>query len=120
MTQETMTQAEAIMYIEDAVQAIETAISTAVAEDQLWESETSVFVFDDNSRIAFTCGDKRLIDTRKEEVLIELMEAKEQGVERVWYGHVEQAEPIQIDEAIRDITAMDRTQLVRVHGESGR
>ena len=46
-------------------------------------------------------------NTRKTELIAELMDAKERGVERVWYGHVEQAEPIRIDEAIRDIQAMD-------------
>ncbi len=109
-----MTQAEAIMYIEDAVQAAEAAMSTAIAEDQFWASETSVFTFDDNSRIGFSGAERWLINTRKMAMLADLMDAKERGVERVWYGS------IQIDEAIRDITAMDRTQFVRVHGESGR
>ena len=102
-----MTQAERIYGIKDIAEASEAAISTAVAEDQLWASETTVFIFDDNSRIAFSGPERWLIDTRKDEMLIELMEAKEQGVCEVWYGQVEQAEPVDIDEAIKDIEQMD-------------
>ena len=102
-----MTQAERIYGIKDIAEADEAAISTAVAENQLWASETTVFIFDDNSRIAFSGMERWLIDTRKDEMLIELMEAKEQGVCEVWYGQVEQAEPVDIDEAIKDIEQMD-------------
>jgi hypothetical protein len=102
-----MTQAEAIMYIEDAVQAAEAARSTAIAEDQYWASETSVFVFDDNSSIAFSGLERLLINTPKAKMLIGLMGAKERGVKTVWYGHIENAEPIGIDEAIFDVLAMD-------------
>jgi len=45
--------------------------------------------------------------TRKTEMLAEIKAAKAAGTTHIWYGHVEQAEPIQIDEAIRDIQAMD-------------
>jgi len=106
-TGDNMTQAEAIMYIEDAVQAAEAARSTAIAEDQYWASETSVFVFDDNSSIAFSGLERLLINTPKAKMLIGLMGAKERGVKMVWYGHVENAEPIGIDEAIFDVLAMD-------------
>jgi hypothetical protein len=45
--------------------------------------------------------------SRKTEMLFELMDAKERGIETVWYGNIENAEPIGIDDAIRDITKMD-------------
>ncbi len=102
-----MKQAEAIMYIADAVQAAEAARSTAIAEDQLWGSETSVFTFDDDSSIAFSGLERLLIDTPKAKMLIELMGAKERGVKAVWYGHIENAEPVAIDDAIFDVLAMD-------------
>lgn len=102
-----MTQAEAIIYIKDAVQALEAARSTAIAEDQYWASETSVFVFDDGSSIAFSGLERLLINTPKAKMLIGLMGAKERGVKTVWYGHIENAEPVAIDEAIFDVIAMD-------------
>jgi len=102
-----MTQAERIYGIKDINEASEAAYQAAVAEDQLWASETSVFIFDDGSRIAFSGLERWLIDNRKSEMLIELQEAKEQGVCEVWYGQVENAEPIDIDDAIRDIEQMD-------------
>jgi len=45
--------------------------------------------------------------TKKTKMMIELMRASGQGVETVWYGHVEQAEPVEIYKAIRDIARMD-------------
>jgi len=105
-TGDNMTQAKAIMRITNAVQAAEAARSTAIAEDQYWASETSVFVFDDNSSLAFSGLERLLINTPKAKMLIGLMGAKERGVKTVWYGNIENAEPIGIDDAIRDISAM--------------
>jgi len=56
----------------------------------------------DSGAVAPTQG-----NSRKEEMLMELWEAREQGVCYVWYGHVEQAEWVDIDDAIRDIEQMD-------------
>ncbi|NTU67981.1 MAG: hypothetical protein HGB02_03770 [Chlorobiaceae bacterium] len=102
-----MTQAEKIMEIADLNEAAESACAHAIAENQLWKSETSVFVFDDNSQVAFSGNERWIIETRKDSMLIELMEAKERGVDSVWYGNVENAEPIGIDEAILDIRKID-------------
>jgi len=45
--------------------------------------------------------------SRKTEMLFELMDAKARGIETVWYGNIENAEPVKIDDAIADITKMD-------------
>jgi len=45
--------------------------------------------------------------TVKGEVLRAMRKAKAEGTKRVWYGHVEHAEPVDIDEAITDIEQMD-------------
>jgi len=44
---------------------------------------------------------------KKTKLMIDLMRAQWHGVETVWYGHVEQAEPVEIYKAIRDIAQMD-------------
>ena len=107
-----MNHAEKIMEIADISEAVESSCTHAIAVDQLWKSETSVFVFDDNSRVAFSCNDRWIIETGKDAMIIDLMEAKERGVERVWYGNVENAEPIGIDEAILDIRKMDADAII--------
>ena len=45
--------------------------------------------------------------TVKGGVLRAMRRAKAEGTKRVWYGHVEHAEPVDIDEAITDIEQMD-------------
>jgi len=43
----------------------------------------------------------------KEILIAQLEYVKRQGETTVWYGHIEQAKPIDIDEAIKDIKQMD-------------
>jgi hypothetical protein len=45
--------------------------------------------------------------TRKAEMLDEINAAKAAGTTQIWYGHEENAEPIDIDAAIADIEQMD-------------
>jgi len=45
--------------------------------------------------------------TTKGDVLWGMRRAKAEGTRRVWYGNIENAEPIDIDEAIEDIEQMD-------------
>jgi len=45
--------------------------------------------------------------TRKNEMIDEIKAAKATGTTHIWYGNVENAEPIPIDDAIADIDQMD-------------
>ena len=48
------------------------------------------------------------ITDHKRQLLSELIASRDfGGVTKVWYGHIEQAEPVDIDDAIRDIAKMD-------------
>jgi len=78
-----------------------------IDEDQLWKSETTVLTLTDGSKIAFSGPDLWEVAGRKQEMIVELMEAKERGITSVWYGNIENAEPVKIDDAIADITKMD-------------
>jgi len=48
-----------------------------------------------------------LAENRKASMLAELEIAEKRGVKRVWYGHIENAEPVKIHDAIADIERMD-------------
>jgi hypothetical protein len=88
--------------------AIEAARTIGIIdEDQLWKSEATVYTLTDGSRIAFSGLEVREVVGRKQEMLVELMFAKENGIKTVWYGNIENAEPVAIDDAIADITKMD-------------
>jgi hypothetical protein len=78
-----------------------------IDEDQLWKSEATVYTLSDGSRIAFSGSDVWEVVGRKQEMLVELMFAKENGIETIWYGNIENASPVKIDDAIADITRMD-------------
>lgn len=45
--------------------------------------------------------------TRKTEMLIEIKSSANQGTEFIWYGNVENAEPVPICDAVADIEVMD-------------
>ena len=45
--------------------------------------------------------------TRQREMLKGLLVAQESGITTVWYGNIENAEPVDIEEAINDIAKMD-------------
>lgn len=91
-----------------ATLAMQAAETIKIDEQQFWKSETTVYTLEDGSQLAFSGPEFYVVPGgRKGEMIVELMEAREGGVEMVWYGHPEQAEPIAIDEAIADIAQMD-------------
>lgn len=49
--------------------------------------------------------------TRKETMLAEIRQAKASGVKEIWYGNIENAEPIDIDDALTDIAQMDEDSI---------
>jgi len=93
---------------DDSNLALEAARTIGIFyEDLLWGSDTTVVTLSDGSRIAFSESDVWEVVGRKQEMIVELMEAKERGVSTIWYGNIENAEPVKIDDAIADITKMD-------------
>lgn len=105
-----MTRAEAIVMAAagDYDLTHEIAESVAVRADQYWASETTVYTLPDDSRVFLSGPDFWTYGIgRKQEMLVELMEAREYGATRVWYGNVENAEPVDIADAIVDIMQME-------------
>jgi len=64
-------------------------------------------VHGDGITVFVTVSDSYIHVGRHAELLIEMMNAAEKGVARVWYGNIENAEPVPIREAVLDILQMD-------------
>jgi len=91
----------------DTALAMKAASRLPAEVDQLCASETTVWTFEDGSKLAVSESDVWEVVGRRQEMILELMEARERGVNRVWYGHIENAEPVAIEDAIRDLRRMD-------------